>query len=109
MYTKEQRLIDSAISEIEEMVENMLEVQSLLKKLIDKPVKRLNNQYNHIDELSDSIKNQTVKDDLHKYKNRGGARRDEVLSAYLKRTDYSLKGCKETLLVLKKARKELTQ
>ncbi|WP_349517509.1 hypothetical protein [Leuconostoc mesenteroides] len=48
MYTKEQRLIDSAISEIKEMTENMLEIQDLLKNMIDKPVKRLNNQYNHI-------------------------------------------------------------
>lgn len=106
MYTKEQRLIDSAISEIEEMTENMLEIQGLLKNIIDKPVKRLNNQYNHIDELADSINNQEIKKDLNKYKHRGGAHRDQVLSAYLQRTEYSLKGYQETLEILNKVKEE---
>lgn len=109
MYTKEQRLIDSAISEIEEMTENMLEIQDLLKNMIDKPVKRLNNQYNHIDELGDSIKSQPVRDDLFKYKHRGGTHRDQVLSAYLQRTEYSLQGYKETLTILEKEKQRLSQ
>lgn len=105
MYTKQQRLIDSAISEIEEMAENMADIQSILQKMIDKPVKRLNNQYNHIDELADSINNQEIKKDLNKYKHRGGAQRDQVLSAYLQRTEYSLKGYQETLEILQRVKK----
>lgn len=105
MYTKQQRLIDSAISEIEEMAENMADIQSVLQRMIDKPVKRLNNQYNHIDELADSINNQEIKKDLNKYKHRGGAHRDQVLSAYLQRTEYSLKGYQETLEILQRVKK----
>lgn len=105
MYTKQQRLIDSAISEIEEMAENVADIQSILQKMIDKPVKRLNNQYNHIDELADSISNQEIKKDLNKYKHRGGAQRDQVLSAYVQRTEYSLKGYQETLEILQRVKK----
>lgn len=105
MYAKQQRLIDSAISEIEEMAENVADIQSILQKMIDKPVKRLNNQYNHIDELADSINNQEIKKDLNKYKHRGGAQRDQVLSAYLQRTEYSLKGYQETLEILQRVKK----
>lgn len=105
MYTKQQRLIDSAISEIEEMAENVADIQSILQKMIDKPVKRLNNQYNHIDELADSINNQEIKKDLNKYKHRGGSQRDQVLSAYLQRTEYSLKGYQETLEILQRVKK----
>lgn len=105
MYTKQQRLIDSAISEIEEMAENVADIQSILQKMIDKPVKRLNNQYNHIDELADSINNQEIKKDLNKYKHRGGAQRDQVLSAYVQRTEYSLKGYQETLEILQRVKK----
>lgn len=105
MYTKQQRLIDSAISEIEEMAENVADIQSILQKMIDKPVKRLNNQYNHIDELADSINNQEIKKDLNKYKHRGGAQRDQVFSAYVQRTEYSLKGYQETLEILQRVKK----
>ena len=105
MYTKQKRLIDSAIAEIEEMTENMAEIQGILQNMIDKSVKRLNNQYNHIDELADSINNQEIKKDLNKYKHRGGAHRDQVLLAYLQRTEYSLKGYQETLAILKKVKK----